>query len=155
MTAIRKFRLPKTRTVLALAAGLLSVALVAQTTAAPPVPASATEVVRTLEAAGYRDIRGLELDDGLWEADATSPRGFAIELTIDPASGRILDPEPVGGVTAEQVRTHLSQLGYTDIRTLELDGDRVETEARNAQGQWVELELDAATGNVLHEDRDD
>lgn len=151
---------PMNRTTTTLSVIALSAALVAATAwAQSPTPvaatASATDVVRTLEAAGYRDIRGLELDDGLWEADAISPRGFAIELTIDPATGRILDPEPAGGVSAEQVRASLSQQGYSDIRALELDGSRVETEARDAQGQWVELELDAITGAVLSAERDD
>ncbi len=148
-------RTTSTLSLIALSAALAAATALAQphTTAAPH--ASANDVVRMSEAAGYRDIHDLELDDGLWEADAISPHGFAVELTIDPATGRILNPEPGAGVTAEQVRASLTEQGYTNIRALEQDGSRVETEARDAKGQWVELELDASTGAVLNAEQDD
>jgi hypothetical protein len=132
----------------------LSSPLLAQTPSAPPA-IGAAQLVQTLEASGYRDIRGLELDDGLWEADATSPRGFEIELTINPSTGAILNPEVSGGVNAQQVLSGLQQLGYTDVRTLEFDDGMLETEARDAQGRWVELRLDGVSGAVVHSEIDD
>jgi hypothetical protein len=133
--------------------GALSAPLLAQSGSAAGM--GATEVVQKLEAAGYRDIRGLELDDGLWEADATSPRGFEIELKINPGSGAILNPESSTGVTAAQVLEGLQKLGYTSVRTLEFDDGMLETEARDAAGRWVELKLDSNTGAVVHSEIDD
>ena len=78
--------------------------------AANPPSMGATQLVQTLEAAGYREIRGLELDDGLWEAEALSPRGFAIELKINPVSGAILNPEVAGGVSAQQVGEQIATI---------------------------------------------
>jgi len=139
----------------ALLIAALSAPLLAQTGSNAAAGMGATEVVQKLEAAGYRDIRGLELDDGLWEADATSPRGFEIELKINPSTGAILNPEASAGVSAAQVLGELQKLGYTDIRTLELDDGMLETEARDAQGRWVELKLDGVTGAVLRSEIDD
>lgn len=132
--------------------GAVGSPLWAQTTTQP---LGATQIIQQLEAAGYRNIRGLELDDGLWEADATSPRGFQIELNIDPADGTILNPEVGGGVNAAQVLANLQQQGYSSIRDLEYDDGELETEARDSQGRWVELRLDAQSGAVLKVEVDD
>jgi len=147
----------KTAILIPIAAALivaLSAPLLAQTQVTPPT-IGATQLVQTLEAAGYRDIRGLEFDDGLWEADAISPRGFEIELKIDPTNGAILNPEATGGVTAQQVQSSLKQQGYTDVRALEFDDGMLETEARDAEGRWVELKLDGTSGAVMQSEIDD
>lgn len=52
------------------------------------------DVVRKIEAAGYKDVRDVEYDDGRWEADATSPQGARVDVVIDPASGAVVvDPD--------------------------------------------------------------
>lgn len=51
---------------------------------------TASEVRAALEAAGYRAIRDLDFDDGVWEADATNPANRRVELKIDPVSGQVL-----------------------------------------------------------------
>jgi hypothetical protein len=58
------------------------------------VALSPADVVRQIEAAGYKDVRDLEYDDGRWEADATSADGAAVDVELDPATGAVvLDPE--------------------------------------------------------------
>jgi hypothetical protein len=52
------------------------------------------DVVRKVEAAGYRDVRDVEYDDGGWEAEATSAAGARVEVALDPKTGDVaLDPE--------------------------------------------------------------
>lgn len=122
----------------------------------------ATQVRERLVAAGYTQIEDLEFDDGGWEAEARNAAGQRVDLVIHPVTGVILaeTPDgsgsaPVGVLTAAQIRAALEAAGYTQIRDLEYDSDGYwEADARNAQGQRVELRIDPRTGAVLREERD-
>ena len=48
------------------------------------------EIARQLETEGYTNVHDVELDDGVYEADATSQAGVAVDLEIDPLNGRVL-----------------------------------------------------------------
>jgi hypothetical protein len=61
---------------------------------APPAGALAPDAIaRQLESAGYRNVHDVEFDDGHYEADATSPAGVAVDLHIDPLSGKVTHEE--------------------------------------------------------------
>jgi hypothetical protein len=53
-----------------------------------------------------------------------------------------------------RVKAALEAKGYTDVHDVEVDDGRFEVDAKNAQGQNVDLELDLKSLEVLHEDRD-
>jgi hypothetical protein len=53
-----------------------------------------------------------------------------------------------------RVRAALEAKGYSDVHDLEVDDGHFEVDARNPDGQSVDLELDLETLEILHEDRD-
>ncbi len=42
-----------------------------------------------------------------------------------------------------------------DVREIEWDDGKVEVEARDSQGRWWEIDLDAYTGDVIRSEQDD
>lgn len=49
-----------------------------------------------------------------------------------------------------QVVDHVATLGYRDVREVERKGDKLfEVKARDAQDRWVELTIDARSGELL------
>jgi hypothetical protein len=62
---------------------------------------------------------------------------------------RAVTPEELARVSAA-----LEAQGYSDVHDLEVDDGRFELEARNPAGEFVDLELDLETLEILHEDRD-
>ena len=56
----------------------------------------AAAVTTRLAAAGYTGLRDLDLDDGLWEVDATNAQGQAVELTVHGGTGAVLVEERDG-----------------------------------------------------------
>lgn len=52
------------------------------------------QVISNLESAGYTDVRDLERDDGIYEAEATNASGQRVDLDIDPSTGAVLREEP-------------------------------------------------------------
>jgi hypothetical protein len=51
----------------------------------------------TLSEQGYRHIKDVELDDGVWMAKAKDPSGQKVKVKLDPLDGHIvvLDKEAV------------------------------------------------------------
>jgi hypothetical protein len=45
--------------------------------------AEVADIMKKLESLGYKEVRDIEVDDGLFEADATSPDGHRVELQLD------------------------------------------------------------------------
>ena len=88
----------------AMAIGIAAMAAVAvaggvPTARAADVPApgkaqlSPAQIVQKVEAASYTNIHDVEFDDGRWELEATSPKGAAVDLKVDAATGEILGEE--------------------------------------------------------------
>lgn len=55
----------------------------------------------------------------------------------------------------DEIVARLRTAGYTEIREVERERGRYEVKGRDAQGQPVELYMDARTGEVLKVERDD
>ena len=133
----------------------LALSLAAGTVAAQS-PAGAADVTRQLNAAGYTEVRDIEFDDGLWEAEVRGKDGRWHDVAVDGANGELMDDR--GGralLPAAEITAALTAAGYRDIHDLDLDDAVWEADATNAQGQRVELRLNAHTGKVLSESIDD
>ncbi|GAB3731977.1 hypothetical protein GCM10028862_12640 [Luteimonas pelagia] len=48
------------------------------------------QVTTALKAAGYSDIRDLELDEATWEADARNAAGAAVEVRVNARTGAVI-----------------------------------------------------------------
>jgi hypothetical protein len=83
----------KTVPVLALAA--LVGAGAANAADVPPADTlSPAEIVRSLESAGYKNVHDVEFDDGHYDVDAVSPAGVAVDLDVDPLTGKVTHEKP-------------------------------------------------------------
>ena len=114
------------------------------------------DITRQLNAAGYNEVRDVEFDDGLWEAEVRGRDGRWHDVAIDGASGDLMDDR--GGralLPAAEVTQRLAAAGYRDVHDLDLDDAVWEADAVTAAGQRVELRINAHTGKVLSESIDD
>lgn len=140
----------KTKTAFAIA--LAPFAFVATVAFAQAVSGPA-DVEAKLQAAGYSDIKDIEFDSGLWEADVRRADGKWADIAVDPATGEVFDSRD--GRTVMDVRSvtdSLAAAGYTEVTDLDRDGALWEAEARDAQGQRVELRISGIDGRILHTD---
>ena len=123
---------------------------------------SVEELSVLLSAQGYSALRDFEFDDGLWELEAVNAAGQRVELRVHGGDGRVLSerpygaaPEGAGLLSADEVSARLIALGYSDLRGLSFDDGQWELYARHPQGYWVELYVDARTGEIVREWRED
>ncbi|MBW8366580.1 MAG: PepSY domain-containing protein [Arenimonas sp.] len=141
----------KTTTIaLALALSLAAGNTVAQTANGPD------DVIRQLNAAGYKEVRDIEFDDGLWEAEVRSRDGRWHDVAVDAANGELMDDRSGRALLpATRVVADLTAAGYRDVHDLDLDDAVWEADAITASGQRVELRINAHTGKLLSESVDD
>jgi uncharacterized membrane protein YkoI len=114
------------------------------------------DAVVKIQAAGYTEIRELEFDDGLWEAEVRLPDGTWHDIAIDARSGEILDDrsgQPI--LRSEEIVHRLTAAGFADIRDMDLEDAIWEVDARRADGVRVELRVNAHNGAVISESFDD
>ncbi len=77
-------------------------------------------------------------------ADPNRPWTVADDSSNRAASDRV----PLADIEA-QLRSE-----GLDVREIEWDDRRVEVEARDAQGRWWDIDLDAYTGDVIRSEQD-
>ncbi len=106
--------------------------------------------------ARYATIAALALAAGLAGAayagsdkdkDGDRRTGSATAATT---AGATLPP-----LTLDEVLARLRTAGYSDFRELERENGRYEVKGSDAEGRRVELYVDARTGEVVKEERDD
>lgn len=133
--------------------GMLLIPLAPSMAAEPMGP---QQVVSLLQQAGYREIRDIEFDDGLWEAEVRRPYGRWEEISIEPDTGEIHDLR--GQREAMPMRKLLEALegqGYRDFTDIDRDAGVWNIEATDAQGRRMELKVSGRDGRVLNSRFDD
>lgn len=64
-------------------------------------------------------------------------------------------PAAASAMSIAQVIEHLAGRGYNEVREVERKSDKLfEVKARDAKGAWVELTVDARSGEVLKSELD-
>ena len=98
----------------------------------------------------YATIAALALAAGLGAAYAGSD-------TDEDArrSGQTTTTASSPELALEEILAQLRAAGYSDIREIERERGQYEIEGRNPEGDRVELYVDARTGEVVKEERED
>ena len=111
---------------------------------------SSADISARLSAAGYTEIKELEFEDGVWEAEAIRADGSRAEVAID-GNGNVLDiasGQPL--LTRDAVIAMIQSAGYHNVHDLDRDGAIWDADAIDQQGQRMELRVNAFDGSVLN-----
>lgn len=135
---------------------LLGLAMIPQLPSLAADPMGPKQVIFLLQQAGYREIRDIEFDDGLWEAEVRRPYGRWEEISIEPDTGEIHDLR--GQREAMPMRKLLETLegqGYRDFTDIDRDAGVWNIEATDTHGRRMELKVSGHDGRVLDSRFDD
>jgi hypothetical protein len=127
---------------------LAALALSPSAFAAPVAgPADVTAALRT---AGYADVRELEFEDGLWEAEVRGADGLWHEVAVDAATGEVFDAlSPRPQIDADAVLTAIDRAGFRHVHDLDREGALWDAEAVDAAGARVELRVSGYDGRIV------
>ena len=115
----------------------------------------AGDALEALRAAGYAEVRDIEHDDGLWEAEVRGADGRWHDVHVVPGSGEVLDRTTGTLLTAAEVSAAVEAAGYTGIHDLDLDDAVWDLEALSPEGQQVDLRVHGFSGEILVVEIDD
>lgn len=134
-----------------------AVLLVTGAAAAADGPADSVQAtLQALNAAGYGDVRDIEMDDGLWEAEVRSADGRWYDLHVVPGTGEVLDRNSGGRIlNAREIVASLEAAGYTSIDDVELDEAVWDVDAVAPDGRDVDLRINGFDGQILVSELDD
>lgn len=65
----------------------------------------------------------------------------------------IVAPVPSGPLTLEQALGIAYGIGVVQVKNSHFDGDEWEIEGRDTYGKWIEVDIDARTGEIRNVDR--
>lgn len=135
---------------LALSALLAGTAIAAAPAAAPLAVAGPDQAMAALKAAGHAEVRELEYDDGLWEAEVRRANGRWGEVAVDAATGEVFDAmSPRQLIELRDVLAAVERAGYSQVHDLDRDGALWDAEAYGADGQRYELRISGYDGRIL------
>lgn len=112
--------------------------------------AGPADIEKRLVAAGYSEVRDIEFDDGLWEAEVRGADGRWHDVAVQADTGEVLDDRgPRAVLPAAEVIKRIEAAGYTQVHDLDLDDAVWEADALDAKGERVELRINGHTGAVM------
>ncbi len=121
-----------------------------------PAKAAMTEpqVRALLTAKGYTRMDDLDFEDGMWETDATSADGNRVDVRVNPANGDIKAEALVSNFSENDIKAKLAAAGYSKVHDVDFDDGMWKAEAERADGNDVEIHLDATSGAIVHVEND-
>lgn len=91
---------------------------------------------------------------GLGALATAVPAGAADIYVRDRAPrAAMVAPVPMGPLTVEQAIQVAYRIGVVQVKNTHFDGDEWEIEGRDAYGKWIQVDVDARTGEVRNVDR--
>ncbi len=112
--------------------------------------AGPADIAATLQAAGYAEVREVEYDDGLWEAEVRRANGLWGEVAVDPANGEVFDAQsPRALIELPAVLAAIEQAGYRQVHDIDRDGALWDADAYDRDGQRVELRISGYDGRIV------
>jgi len=121
-----------------------------------PAKAAMTEpqVRALLTEQGYTRMDDLDFEDGMWETDATSADGNRVDVRVNPANGDIKAEALVSNFSENDIKAKLAAAGYSKVHDVDFDDGMWKAEAERADGNDVEIHLDATSGAIVHVEND-
>jgi hypothetical protein len=104
--------------------------------------------------AGYKEVKDLEFDDGVWEAKARGGNDKWTHIKVGPTTGKVYEAGAPSRLDEDEVKAKLAAQGYQDIHDVKFDEGLWKADARNAQGRKVDLLADPDDGSVVSEQHD-
>jgi uncharacterized membrane protein YkoI len=90
----------------------------------------------------------------MWETDATSANGDRVDVRVNPGTRDIKAEKLVSSFSENDIKAKLAAAGYSKVHDVDFDDGVWKAEAERADGNDVEIHLDAGSGAIIHVEND-
>lgn len=124
-------------------------------TTQPPEGALSEENVKAaIASAGFKEVKGLEFKDGVWQSKARGGNQQWVKLAVGPVNGKVYVDEAPSKLNKDEITAKLVTVGYQSVHDVEYDDGLWSADAKTADGQDVDLLVDPDDGSVVAKSRD-
>ncbi len=113
-------------------------------------------VVANLQAQGYKDIRKIKFDDGVYKAEVINDQGQKVKLRINPQTGKVNPQARMHqSISMLDAIKKVQTIGYQRIYKVEFEHGVYKIEARDKQSEKVKVTINSQSGQIIRTKRDD
>ncbi len=127
------------------------------TTATFPKPAGALSedaIKGHVAQAGYKEVKGLEFKDGVWQAKARGGNDKWVRIKVGPVSGKVYQADAPSKLNADEIKAKLTAQGFQNIDHVKFDDGLWSADAKDSNGKDVDLLVDPDDGSVVARSQD-
>ncbi len=99
--------------------------------------------------AGYQEVKGLKFEDGVWQAKARGGNDKWVHIKIGPTTGKVYEADAPSRLNKDEIKAKLTAQGYQDVDDVDFDDGLWSADAKNPQGEKVDLLVDPNDGSVV------
>lgn len=121
---------------------------------APTSALSESTIKSDIAEAGYKEVKGLEFKDGVWQAKARGGNDKWTKIRVGPTTGKVYEADAPSRLNANEIKAKLTAQGYQNIDDVEFDDGLWSAKAKSAQGSKVKLLVDPDDGSVVASEHD-
>jgi hypothetical protein len=104
--------------------------------------------------AGYKEVKGLEFKNGVWQAKARGGNDKWVHIKAAPVTGKVYQADAPSKLNADEVKAKLSAQGFQNIGDVDFDDGLWKASAQDSNGKDVDLLVDPNDGSVVAKSRD-
>lgn len=121
----------------------------------PPVGALSEDAIKTAVAdAGYKEVKGLEFKDGVWNTKARGGNKQWVKLAVGPVNGKVYVDDAPSKLNKDEINAKLVAAGYQKVHDVEYEHGLWSADAETSHGHDVDLLVDPDDGSVVAKSRD-
>lgn len=99
--------------------------------------------------AGYQEVKGLKFKDGVWQAKARGGNDKWVHIKIGPTTGKVYEADAPSRLNKDEIKAKLTAQGYQDVDDVDFDDGLWSADAKNPQGEKVDVLVDPNDGSVV------
>jgi hypothetical protein len=90
----------------------------------------------------------------VWQAKARGGNDNWVSIKVGPTTGKVYQADAPSRLNADEIKAKLTSQGYQNIHDVEFDEGLWSADAKDPQGQDVDLLVDPDDGSVVASDHD-
>lgn len=107
-----------------------------------------------IASAGFKEVKGLEFENGVWQAKARGGNDNWVKIKVGPVTGKVYEADAPSRLNKSEIKAKLTAAGYQNIDDVDFDNGLWSADARNPEGKKVDLLVDPNDGSVVAQKRD-
>ena len=115
-----------------------------------PAGALSEDAIKTAIAnAGYKEVKDLEFEDGVWRSKARGGNSKWVELAVGPVNGKVYPADAPSKLNENEIKAKLTAAGYQNVDDVDFDDGLWRAEAETADKKDLDLLVDPDDGSVV------